>query len=124
MGKKMNEQSQLITEAQLDQLLNTVQVPPPSPLLRQRILMKARKPMHQDIWQSFIQWLVGTTPSQHVWRPTMVLLLPLILGIIVGFYSASEMKVNHTQDIQVAVWLDQEVTLLGLSHNEFSGWKE
>ena len=73
----------------LDNLLDTVQISPPSPKLRQRILANVRRTTTatHDIWQQFLQWIIGTTPTEHLWRPAVTFVLPLLLGILLGFYS-------------------------------------
>lgn len=106
----------------LDNLLDTVQIPPPSPWLRQRILASVQRTTTatQDIWQRFLQWIIGTTPLEHLWRPAVTFLLPLVLGIMIGFYSTQSIYgETQTQISSVTVELAQEVSLLGLTSSDF-----
>lgn len=106
----------------LDKLLDTVQVPPSSPWLRQRILATARKTAttSQDIWQRFLQWVIGTTPTEYLWRPAVTFLLPLMLGILIGFYSTQAIDTDaDSQSVSVSAGVDQEVSLLGLDNDDF-----
>ena len=106
----------------LDKLLDTVQVAPPSPWLRQRILATARQTATttQDIWQRFLQWVIGTTPTEYLWRPAVTFLLPLLLGILIGFYSTQTIDTDaNSQSASVSAELDQEVSLLGLDNDDF-----
>lgn len=106
----------------LDKLLDTVPVPPPSPWLRQRILATARQTATttQDIWQRFLQWVIGTTPTEYLWRPAVTFLLPLVLGILIGFYSTQAIDTDiNSQSASVSAELDQDVSLLDLDNEDF-----
>lgn len=112
----------------LDTLLDTVKVPPPSALLRQRILKAAYRATVPDIWQRLWQWAIGTTPTEYLWRPAVTFLLPLLLGLMIGFQSVQNVNnaTLHPQaqvDAGAATSIEQEVELLGLNSNEFSGWE-
>ena len=75
----------------LDNLLNQVTTVPPSSKLRNRIL-SAIQPAEQsslDIWQWLSELLLGTTFGEHIWRPAATLLIPLLLGVVMGFNLAS-----------------------------------
>lgn len=114
----------------LDNLLDTVKVPPPSPLLRQRILRAARLAPPPDIWQRLWQWTIGSTPSEYLWRPAITFLLPLFLGLTIGFYSVRNAEDNNA-DIQAqsqqtsmqTTSIERDIELLGLGNDEFSRWK-
>jgi len=70
----------------LDHLLDQVPVTPPTLALQQRILNQIRRhpePL-QDAWQWFMQWLFGTTFRDHLLRPAFALIIPLILGLLLG----------------------------------------
>jgi hypothetical protein len=115
------------TALNLDNLLDTVKIPPPSSLLRQRILRAARAAT-PDIWQRLWQWAIGTTPTEYLWRPAVTLLLPLLLGVTIGFYSVQNINNDiYTQTQTVSnlqtTSIEQEVDWLGLSSTEFSGWE-
>lgn len=118
----------------LDNLLDTVKIAPAPSSLRQRILRAARIAPPPDIWQRLWQWIVGNAPNEYLWRPAAIFLLPLLLGITIGFYSvrnANEANsyVQAPQNTPVATRvqttsIDRDIDLLGLSGDEFSGWKE
>ena len=96
----------------LDRLLNSVQISPPSAALRERILAQVQ-PLTlqaQDVWQWFIQLIVGTTPREHVWRPAVALATPLLLGIVIGWLTPLPEYDNG--------WLEEEVSLLALGPME------
>jgi hypothetical protein len=97
----------------LDHLLNSVQISPPSTMLRERILAQVQPltSQAQDAWQWFIQLIVGTTPSEHFWRPAVALAIPLLLGIVIGLNLAS----IPTDDNG---WIEEEVSLLALDSME------
>lgn len=112
----------------LDNLLDTVKVPPPAALLRQRILQAAYRTTVPDIWQRLWQWAIGTTPTEYLWRPAVTFLLPLLLGLMIGFHSVQNVNnpTLHTQaqlDAVHTTSIEQEIDLLGLSSTEFSGWE-
>lgn len=117
-----SESAQRLRQAALalDKLLDTVPVPPPSPWLRQRILATARQTATttQDIWQRFLQWVIGTTPTEYLWRPAVTFLLPLGLGILIGFYSTQAIDTNADSQ-SASVDVDQEVSLLDLDNEDF-----
>jgi hypothetical protein len=122
------------TALTLDNLLDTVEIAPAPPSLRQRILRAARLAPPPDIWQRLWQWMVGNTPNEYLWRPAAIFLLPLLLGTAIGFYSVrnaneENIYVQAPQNMPVATdvqttSIDRDVDLLGLSGDEFSGWKE
>lgn len=97
----------------LDRLLNSVQISPPSRMLQERILAQVQPltSQAQDVWQWFIQLIVGTTPSEHFWRPAVALAIPLLLGIVIGLNLAS----IPTDDND---WIEEEVSLLALEPME------
>ncbi len=97
----------------LDRLLNSVQISPPSRMLQERILAQVQPltSQAQDVWQWFIQLIVGTTPSEHFWRPAVALAIPLLLGIVIGLNLAS----IPTDDND---WIEEEVSLLALDSME------
>ncbi|OQY54690.1 MAG: hypothetical protein DRR08_04495 [Candidatus Parabeggiatoa sp. nov. 2] len=97
----------------LDSLLDSVQISQPSTKLRQRILAKAHHHTEQvqDAWQWFIQWLIGTTPREHILRPAFALVIPLLLGIVIGFNLASLPEDENR-------WVEEEINLLALGHKE------
>jgi hypothetical protein len=105
----------------LDNLLDTVQISPPSPRLRQRILANVRRTATttHDIWQRFLQWIIGTTPTEHLWRPAVTFVLPLLLGILLGFYSTqalyTETKVHLSS---TTTEFGPEMSLFSLSNND------
>lgn len=112
----------------LDNLLDTVKVPPPSALLRQRILKAAYRATVPDIWQRLWQWAIGTTPTEYLWRPAVTFLLPLLLGLIIGFQSVQNVSTItlHSQapvDVVPTTSIEQEIELLGLNSNEFLEWE-
>jgi hypothetical protein len=95
----------------LDSLLDSVQISQPSTMLRQRILAKAHQQQVQDAWQWFIQWLIGTTFREHILRPAFALLIPLLLGIVIGFNLASLPEDENS-------WVEEEINLLALGPME------
>lgn len=113
----------------LDNLLDKVKVPPPSALLRQKILKTAYRATVPDIWQRLWQWAIGTTPTEYLWRPAVTFLLPLLLGLMIGFQSVQNANTTTTLHSQAQVdavhttSIEQEIELLGLNNNEFSGWE-
>ncbi len=112
----------------LDNLLDTVKVPPPSAFLRQRILKAAYHATVPDIWQRLWQWTIGTTPTEYLWRPAVTFLLPLLLGLMIGFHSVQNVNNStlHAQtqlDTVHTTSIEQEVEWLGLNSSEFSGWE-
>ena len=94
------------TASQLDSLLNFVTVNEPSPFLKQRILRHIFSPK-LTIWQELKVWLLGATWPQYLWRPALTLLLPLILGIILG----SQLTFSESTNVQEALW-QEEISLL------------
>ncbi|OQW96043.1 MAG: hypothetical protein BWK79_00240 [Beggiatoa sp. IS2] len=69
----------------LDTLLDNVAVVAPSAELKTRIFASAQAfSREMDIWQWLVQWLWGTTWTQHVWRPVFALGLPIFFGIGLG----------------------------------------
>lgn len=70
---------------QLDRLIdNVVEITPPIGL-KTRILAEVQILSREiDIWQWLVQWLWGRTLMQHLWRPVLVLGLPILLGIALG----------------------------------------
>ncbi len=93
----------------LDDLLDRVTVTPPSPQLRHRILatMESHNQPSLAMGQWLSQLLLGTTFREHIWRPAITLLIPLLLGMVMGFSLASWTN-NDT-------WvIEEELSLLGL----------
>ncbi len=86
----------------LDNLLDRVLISPPSPQLRNRIIkaipLNTPSPSF-DTWQWLTQLLMGTTFHEHVWRPAVTLLVPLLLGMIIGFNLAS-LPENGTAEVE------------------------
>ena len=70
----------------LDHLLDKVQIPPPTFALQQRILNQIHRHPEtmQDAWQCFMDWLIGTTFRDHLLRPALALIIPLVLGVFLG----------------------------------------
>ncbi|WP_353573333.1 hypothetical protein [Candidatus Albibeggiatoa sp. nov. BB20] len=98
----------------LDNFLNTVAVNSPSLQLQQGIFdAVARSPKPDDAWQELIDWLFGTTWQQHLLRPALALLLPLILGIFLGVQLTT---VEDTPLTQEALW-QTEMNLLAFDMN-------
>ncbi len=91
----------------LDSLLNSVQISKPSAVLRERIIAQVQPlaSQAQDVWQWFIQLIVGTTPREHFWRPAVALVIPLLVGIVIGLNLASLPEDDNG-------WLEEEVSLL------------
>lgn len=93
----------------LDDLLDQVAIAPPSSQLRHRILAAIASPNQPALAMG--QWLsqlwFGTTFREHIWRPAITLLIPLLLGIVMGFSLASWTN-NETGEIE------EELNLLGL----------
>ena len=91
----------------LDDLLDQVTTVPLSLKLRNRIFAAIQPPDQPllDIGQWLSQLLLGTTFREHIWRPAVILLIPLLPGIVMGFNLAS---FNDTGDIE------EEFNLLGL----------
>ena len=93
----------------LDKLLNQVTTVPPSLKLRHQILAAIPPPKQPDldIWQWLSELLLGTTLGEHIWRPAITLLIPLLLGVVMGFSLAS--STNNTSGE-----VDEELNLFGL----------
>ena len=93
----------------LDKLLNQVTAVPPSLKLRHRILAAIPPPKQPDldIWQWLSELLLGTTLGEHIWRPAITLLIPLLLGVVMGFSLASSTN-------NVSGEVDEELNLFGL----------
>lgn len=91
----------------LDDLLDQVAIVPPPLKLCNRILAAIQPPEQPllNIGQWLSQLLLGTTSREHIWRPAIILLIPLLLGMVMGFNLAS---VNETGEIE------EEFNLLGL----------
>jgi hypothetical protein len=98
----------------LDNFLDTVAVTSPSPQLQQRIFNAISQT--DNIWQELIDWLFGTTWQQHLLRPALTFLLPLILGIFLGIQLTASEQVPLTQE---AIW-QTEMNLLAFDTD--SGW--
>lgn len=99
----------------LDNFLDTVAITSSSPQLQQRIF-NAISQQADDIWQELIDWLFGTTWQQHLLRPALTFLLPLILGIFLGVQLTASEQVPLTQE---AMW-QTEMNLLAFDMD--SGW--
>jgi hypothetical protein len=105
----------------LDNLLDTVQISPPSPRLRQRILANVRRTATttHDIWQRFLQWIIGTTPTEHLWRPAVTFVLPLLLGILLGFYSTQALYTDTKAHLSsTTTEFGPEMSLFSLTNND------
>lgn len=97
----------------LDHLLDTVKTSQPQARLRQRILAQVPGQMKptQDAWQWFLQWLIGTTPREYLLRPAIALVIPLLLGIVIGFNLVSVPEDENS-------WVEEEINLLALAPME------
>lgn len=105
----------------LDNLLDTVQISPPSPRLRQRILANVRRTATttHDIWQRFLQWIIGTTPTEHLWRPAVTFVLPLLLGVLLGFYSTQALYTDTKVHLSsTTTEIESEMSLFSLTNND------
>ncbi len=38
-----------------------------------------------NMWQCLAQWLFGQRPYEHILRPTLMFLFPLLIGLLIGF---------------------------------------
>lgn len=92
----------------LDTVLDTASVSLPTPLLTARILAKIQS-RQADSWQWLIKWLWGTTITQHLWRPTLAVGLPLIFGLGFSLFV-----------IQQQEQLIQYITVSEATQDEFS----
>lgn len=93
----------LVLDAQLDDL----PVEPFSPFLTTRIMQHLPSPI-EDSWRWLTHWLWGETASQHVLRPVLVLLVPLLCGVWLG----SSVGTTYHQQTTTQTTLEQ------LSHAE------
>ncbi|MEK7990967.1 MAG: hypothetical protein VSS52_008180 [Thiotrichaceae bacterium] len=89
------EAQQLTQQADvLDSFLNLVAVNSPSLQLQQNIFnavaAQQSTKSSDNAWQELIDWLFGTTWQQHLLRPALTFLLPLILGVFLGVQLTTE----------------------------------
>lgn len=112
------EAQQLVQQASvLDNFLDTVAVTSPTLQLQQSIFdAVAQSPQPDDTWQELVDWIFGTTWQQHLLRPALAFLLPLILGIFLGVQLTT---VEETPLTQEAMW-QTEMNLLAFDME--SGW--
>jgi hypothetical protein len=97
----------------LDNLLDQVTCMPPSSALKARILEQvAAMPKPKiDIWEEFVQWILGSTSLEHIWRPAIAFGLPLLLGIWLGLHLAA----NDVVSTESTLLQQEEIALLGFS---------
>lgn len=95
----------------LDKLLDSISIAPPTVKLRQLILDQHYKEPVQDAWQCFIQWFIGTSVREHFLRPAFMLVIPLIFGILLGLNL-------ETASMDENMLFAEEVNLLALSSTE------
>ena len=115
-----DEAQQLVQQARvLDNFLDTVAVTSPSLQLQQSIFdAVARSPQTDDAWQELLDWVFGTTWQQHLLRPALTFLLPLILGIFLGVQLTTTADTPLTQE---ALW-QAEMNLIAFDTS--AGWAE
>jgi hypothetical protein len=98
-------EAQQLTEQEdvLDSFLNTVAVNSPSLQLQQNIFnaIAQSAKSSDDAWQELIDWLFGRTWQQHLLRPALTFLLPLILGVFLGVQLTTAEETPLTQE---ALW--------------------
>jgi hypothetical protein len=89
----------------LDSLLDRIPISPPTMVLRNRIIAKIHNSTKQskDVWQWLVEWLLGTTPLEHILRPTFALIIPLLLGITVGLNLTALPEIDEQQ------WVEEEI---------------
>jgi len=104
----------------LDHLLDSVPISPPTAMLRQRILTQTQRYTEpaQDAWQWFIHWLMGTTIREHFLRPAFALMVPLLFGMLLGFNLADSPTNESLAAESENVWVEEEISLLALGPME------
>lgn len=104
----------------LDHLLDSVPISPPTAMLKQRILAQTQRYTEptQDAWQWFIHWLMGTTVREHFLRPAFALIVPLLFGLLLGFNLANSPSPTNDNLADESVWVEEEISLLALSPME------
>lgn len=102
----------------LDHLLDSVPISPPTAMLKQRILAQTQRYTEpaQDAWQWFIHWLMGTTIREHFLRPAFALMIPLLFGMLLGF-NLVDSPTNESLAAE-SVWVEEEISLLALGPME------
>jgi hypothetical protein len=85
-----------MNDERLDAMLKSRRFQPASPDLAERIILKAQAiPQNQTI--SLWQWLRQLFAESHLPKPVYVLASALILGLVIGFSTASD--TTSTDDI-------------------------
>ena len=89
----------------LDNLLDCIPISLPTMVLRNRIIAKIHNSTKQskDAWQWIVEWLLGTTPLEHILRPTFALIVPLLLGITIG------LNLTVLPEIDEQQWIEEEI---------------
>lgn len=105
---------------QLDTLLDHIAEALPPARLKNHILASIAS-QEMDIWQWFAQWLWGSTLIQHLWRPALVLGVPIFLGISLG-YSLAYQQLQLNESIEIAQ--NEFATLLYPDSQNLTGWTE
>ncbi len=91
----------------LDNLLDRIQISSPTMVLRNRIIAKIHNSTKQskDAWQWLVEWLLGTTPLEHILRPAFALTIPFLLGITIG------LNLTPLPEIDKQQWVEEEIHL-------------
>jgi hypothetical protein len=99
----------------LDNLLDSIPISSPTTALRNRIIAKIHKSTKptKDAWQWLMEWLLGTTPLEHILRPAFALAIPLLLGITIGLNLTALPEIDEQQ------WVEEEINLLALGPLEY-----
>jgi len=69
----------------LDALLDKTPAPELPITLQQRVIAQVAGNENLNMWQCLAQWLFGQRPYEHILRPTLMFLLPLLIGLLIGF---------------------------------------
>jgi len=106
----------------LDQLLDHAVEIMPTAGLKSRILASAQVIVHEiDIWQWLAQWLWGTTLPQHLWRPALIVGLPIFLGIGLG----TSVSYQQTQLTESTITTQSEFTsFLYIEQKNLNEWEK
>jgi hypothetical protein len=104
----------------LDHLLDSVPISPPTAMLKQRILAQTQRYTEpaQDAWQWFIHWLIGTTVREHFLRPAFALIIPLLFGLLLGFNLSNLPTPTEENLAEENFWVEEEISLLALGPME------
>jgi len=105
-------------DAMLDQLPDNVA----SLGLTQRIIaLSQAQPQNNVLWQWVQRWLLGDTPAQQIWRPALILGLPLLLGVWLGVNMANQEQTRLEREAiaalaeaELQILLDQQRSQLNL----------